>query len=132
MKQKFLIVALSMMLLALPNLLRAEDVEIQLSEVVSMTPLPGDNPLDDANQTQVDPTRPRDFRATINGRALSITKQEASISSAQAVVVNATTGNVVVNEVFTESMEEQIPNAGAYILNILTASGALTGQFMVQ
>ena len=132
MKQKFLIVALSMMLLALPNLLRAEDVEIQLSEVVSMTPLPGDNPLDDANQTQVDPTRPRDFRATINGRALSITKQEASIPSAQAVVVNATTGNVVVNEVFTESMEEQIPNAGAYILNILTAGGALTGQFMVQ
>ena len=132
MKQKFLIVALSMMLLALPNLLRAEDVEIQLSEVVSMTPLPGDNPLDDANQTQVDPTRPRDFRATINGRALSISRQEASIPSAQAVVVNATTGNVVVNEVFTESMEEQIPNAGAYILNILTAGGALTGQFMVQ
>lgn len=132
MKQKFLIVALSMMLLALPNLLRAEDVEIQLSEVVSMTPLPGDNPLDDANQTQVDPTRPRDFRATINGRALSITKQGASIPSAQAVVVNATTGSVVVNEVFTESMQEQIPNAGAYILNILTAGGALTGQFMVQ
>ncbi len=131
MKQKFLIVALSMMLLALPNLLRAEDVEIQLSEVVSMTPLPGDNPLDDANQTQVDPTRPRDFRATINGRALSITKQEASIPSAQAVVVNVTTGSVVVNEVFTESMQEQIPNAGAYILNILTARGALTGQFMV-
>ena len=132
MKQKFLIVALSMMLLALPNLLRAEDVEIQLSEVVSMTPLPGDNPLDDANQTQVDPTRPRDFRATINGRALSISRQEASIPSAQAVVVNATTGSVVVNEVFTESMQEQIPNAGAYILNILTAGGALTGQFMVQ
>ena len=132
MKQKFLIVALSMMLLALPNLLRAEDVEIQLSEVVSMTPLPGDNPLDDANQTQVDPTRPRDFRATINGRALSIAKQEASIPSAQAVVVNATTGSVVVNDVFTESMEELIPNAGAYILNILTAGGALTGQFMVQ
>ena len=132
MKQKFLIVALSMMLLALPNLLRAEDVEIQLSEVVSMTPLPGDNPLDDANQTQVDPTRPRDFRATINGRALSIAKQEASIPSAQAVVVNVTTGSVVVNEVFTESMQEQIPNAGAYILNILTAGGALTGQFLVQ
>lgn len=131
MKKRFFALALGA-LLTMPYLLHAEEVEIQLSEVVSMTPLPGDNPLDDANQTQVDPTRPRDFRATINGRALSIAKQEASIPSAQAVVVNATTGSVVVNEVFTESMQEQISNAGAYILNILTAGGALTGQFMVQ
>ena len=116
----------------MPSILRAEDVEIQLSEVVNLTPLPGDNPLDDNSNPPVNPTRPGDFRATINGRALSITKQEASIPSAQAVVVNATTGSVVVNEVFTESMQEQIPNAGAYILNILTAGGALTGQFLVQ
>ena len=131
MKKVFFILALGA-LFAVPSILRAEEVEIQLFEVVSMTPLPGDNPLDDANQTQIDPTRPTDFRATINGRALSITKQEASVPSAQAVVVNATTGSVVVNEVFTESMQEQIPNAGAYILNILTAGGALTGQFLVQ
>lgn len=116
----------------MPSILRAEDVEIQLSEVVNLTPLPGDNPLDDNSNPPVNPTRPGDFRATINGRALSITKQGASIPSAQAVVVNATTGSVVVNEVFTESMQEQIPNAGAYILNILTAGGALTGQFLVQ
>ena len=131
MKKVFFILALGA-LFAVPSILRAEEVEIQLFEVVSMTPLPGDNPLDDANQTQIDPTRPGDFRATINGRALSISRQEASIPSAQAVVVNATTGSVVVNEVFTESMQEQIPSAGAYILNILTAGGALTGQFMVQ
>ena len=54
------------------------------------------------------------------------------VHSAQAVVVNATTGSVVVNEVFTESIEEQIPDAGVYVLNILTASGALTGQFLIQ
>ena len=131
MKRVFITLALGT-LLTMPCVLRAEEFVIQLFEVVSMTPLPGDNPLDDSNQSPYVPPRPGDFRATINGRALSITKQEASISSAQAVVVNATTGNVVVNEVFTESMEEQIPNAGAYILNILTAGGALTGQFMVQ
>ena len=131
MRTKIFTLALCALFL-MPLILRAEEVVIPLFEVVSMTPLPGDNPLDDANQTQVDPTRPRDFRATINGRALSISRQEASIPSAQAVVVNATTGSVVVNEVFTESMQEQIPNAGAYILNILTAGGALTGQFMVQ
>ena len=131
MRAKIFTLALCALFL-MPLILRAEDVEIQLSEVVSMTPLPGDNPLDNPSELGYDPTRPGDFRATINGRALSITKQEASIPSAQAVVVNATTGSVVVNEVFTESMQEQIPNAGAYILNILTAGGALTGQFLIQ
>ena len=131
MRTKIFTLALCALFL-MPHILRAEDVEIQLSEVVSMTPLPGDNPLDNPSELGYDPTRPGDFRATINGRALSITKQEASIPSAQAVVVNATTGSVVVNEVFTESMQEQIPNAGAYILNILTAGGALTGQFLIQ
>lgn len=131
MKKRFFALALGA-LLTMPYLLHAQEVEIQLSEVVSMTPLPGDNPLDNPEQSGDVPTRPGDFRATINGRALSITKQEASIPSAQAVVVNATTGSVVVNEVFTESMQEQIPNAGVYVLNIMTAGGALTGQFMVQ
>ena len=131
MRTKIFTLALCALFL-LPLILRAEEVEIQLFEVVSMTPLPGDNPLDNPSELGYDPTRPGDFRATINGRALSITKQEASIPSAQAVVVNATTGSVVVNEVFTESIEEQIPDAGVYVLNILTASGALTGQFMVQ
>ena len=131
MRAKIFTLALCALFL-MPLILRAEEVEIQLLEVVSMAPLPGDNPLDNPSELGYDPTRPGDFRATINGRALSITKQEASIPSAQAVVVNATTGSVVVNEVFTESMQELIPNAGAYILNILTAGGALTGQFMVQ
>ena len=122
MKKVFFILALSA-LFAMPSILHAEEIEIQLFEVVSMTPLPGDNPLDDPGHMGHTPTDPT---------ALSITKQEASIPSAQAVVVNATTGSVVVNEVFTESIEEQIPDAGVYVLNILTASGALTGQFMVQ
>jgi hypothetical protein len=119
-------------LLVMPCILQAEEVVIPLFEVITMSPLPGDDPLDDPERSEEDPPRPTDFRATINSHSFSVTRLNSDILSAQATVVNATTGSVVVNEVFTESMQEQIPNAGAYILNILTAGGALTGQFMVQ
>ena len=119
-------------LLAMPCFLRAEETVITLFEVVSMTPLPGDSPLDSPSELGPDPTRPNDFRATINGNAFAITRQNSNIPSAQAIVVNASTGNIVVNSNFTESLQQQIPNAGVYVLNIQTANGALTGQFMVQ
>ena len=97
-----------------------------------MSPLPGDNPLDDSNQSPLVPPQPTDFLATINGNAFAITRQNSNIPSAQAIVVNASTGNIVVNSNFTESLQQQIPNVGVYVLNIQTANGALTGQFMVQ
>ena len=120
------------MLLLMPCMLRAEEVEIILMEVIEMGTLPGDDPLDNPEQTPPNPTRPRDFRATINGNSLSILKQEASIPSAQATVVNASTGGIVVNQQFTNSLNEQIANAGVYVLHIQTANGALVGQFIVQ
>jgi len=119
-------------LLAMPCLLRAEEVEIQLMEVIQMTPLPGDDPLDDPEQSNPTPTRPNDFRATINGNTLSIEKREAAIPSAQAIVVNAATGGIVVNQQFTNSLLEQISAQGVYALRIETAGGALVGQFVVQ
>ena len=119
-------------LLTIPCVLHAEEIEIQLVEVIQMTPLPGDNPLDDPEQSEPTPTRPRDFRATINGNTLSIEKREAAIPSAQAIVVNAATGSIVVNEQFTNSLLEQISAQGVYALRIETASGALVGQFIVQ
>ena len=119
-------------LLAMPCLLRAEEVEIQLTEVIQMTPLPGDDPLDDPEQSPGAPPRPRDFRATINGNTLSIEKREAAIPSAQAIVVNASTGGIVVNQQFTNSLLEQISAQGVYALRIETAGGALVGQFIVQ
>ncbi len=131
MKKCFLFVALSA-LLAMPCLLRAEEVEIQLMEVIQMTPLPGDDPLDDPEQSNPTPTRPNDFRATINGNTLSIEKREAAIPSAQAIVVNAATGGIVVNQQFTNSLLEQISAQGVYALRIETAGGALVGQFVVQ
>ena len=131
MKNVFIACALGA-LLTMPCVLRAEEVVIPLFEVISMTPLQGENPLDDPEQSNPTPPRPTDFRATINGNAFAITRQNSNIPSAQAIVVNASAGNIVVNSNFTESLQQQIPNAGVYVLNIQTANGALTGQFMVQ
>ena len=119
-------------LLTIPCVLHAEEVEIQLMEVIQMTPLPGVDPLDDSNQSDPNPTRPTDFRATINGNTLSIEKREEAIPSAQATVVNASTGGVVVNQQFTTTLSEQISAQGVYVLHIETAGGALVGQFVVQ
>lgn len=88
MKTKFIALALSV-LLVLPCILHAEEIEIQLAEVIQMSPLPGDNPLDDPDQSGHEPTRPNDFRASINGNSLAISKQNNAIPSAQATVVNA-------------------------------------------
>ena len=120
------------MFLLMPCMLRAEEVEILLMEVIGMQPLPGDEPLDGNDHMGDTPTRPNDFRATINGTTLSILKQDEAIPSAQATVVNASTGSIVVNQQFTSSLQEQISNAGVYVLHIQTAGGALVGQFMVQ
>ena len=131
MKTKFLALVLGAFL-AIPCVLCAEETEIPLMEVVEMGAIEGDNPLDDPYQSPGEPPRPTNFRATINGTSLSIAKQEASIPSAQAVVVNAATGSVVVNEQFTNSLSRSIANSGVYVLRIATAGGDLVGQFVVQ
>ena len=131
MKKSLLALAVGA-LLAMPCVLHAEEIEIQLVEIIQMTPLPGDNPLDDPEQSEPTPTRPNDFRATINGNTLSIEKREAAIPSAQAIVVNAATGGVVVNQQFTTTLSEQIATQGVYVLHIETAGGTLVGQFVVQ
>lgn len=130
--RKFLLTSALMLLILLPCALRAEEMEIPLTEVVEMGILSGDNPLDDADHMGHVPTRPTDFRATINGNSLTVLKQEEAIPVAQAVVVNASTGSVVINRGFTSSLNEQIANAGVYVLRIETAGGALIGQFRVE
>jgi len=131
MKRKIFILALSA-LIAMPCVLRAEEIEITLMEVIQMNPLPGDDPLDDPEQSVPEPPRPTSFRATINGNSLSVLKLESAIPSAQATVVNASTGGVVVNQQFTNSLEAQITTSGVYSLRIETVGGALVGQFIVQ
>ena len=131
MKRTFIALVLGA-LLTVPCALRAEEVEIQLMEVIQMTPLPGVDPLDGNDHMGDTPTRPRDFRATINGNTLSVSKDNEYIASAQAIVVNASTGGVVVNQQFTTTLSEQISTSGVYALRIETAGGALVGQFVVQ
>ena len=130
MKVKIITLVLGI-LFVVPCVLRAEEVEIQLVEVIGMGVIPGENPLDDPDQYPDTPTRPTSFRATINGNSLTVLKQEEAIPVAQAVVVNASTGSVVINRDFTSSLNEQIANAGVYVLRIETAGGALIGQFVV-
>ena len=131
MKKNISILTLAVLLL-LPTVLLAEETEIQLTEVIVTGVLPAYNPLDDCEPVGENPTRPTDFRATINGNSLTILKQDEAIPSAQAVVVNAATGSVVVNEQFTNALSEQIATPGVYVLRISTAGGALTGQFRVE
>ena len=132
MKKQFIALVLGA-LLTMPCTLCAEEVVIQLMEVVGMTPLPGDDPLDGPTQSRPVPPCQTCFHATIDGNALSIINQEPDdFPSAQAIVVNASTGGIVVNEQFTTSLQEQISNAGVYVLHIETEGGALVGQFVVQ
>ena len=131
MKTKILALVLGA-LITIPCVLRAEEVEILLTEVVGMSVLPGNGPLDDSNQYPGEPPRPTSFRATINGNSLTVLKQDEAIPSAQAIVVNASTGSPVINEPFTNSISRQIANSGVYVLRIETAGGALVGQFVIQ
>ena len=131
MKTKILALVLGA-LLTIPCVLRAEEVEIQLMEVVGMGTIGGADPLDGPSQSGHEPTRPNDFRALINGNQLSILKQTTTIPFAQATVVKASTGSMVLNQQFTNSLSEQIATPGVYVLRISTAGGDLVGQFVVQ
>ena len=131
MKTKILALVLGA-LLTIPCVLRAEEVEIQLMEVVGMGTIGGADPLDGPSQSGHEPTRPNDFRALINGNQLSILKQTTTIPFAQATVVKASTGSMVLNQQFTNSLSEQIATPGVYVLRISTVGGDLVGQFVVQ
>ena len=130
--KKLLIALVLSALLTIPSILHAEDVEIKLSVVLEMESIGGLEPLDNPDKNPDTPPSPTSFRASINGNSLVIEKQDEAIPSAQATVVNASTGNVVLNQQFTESLQEQVASAGVYVLRIETAGGALTGRFIVE
>ena len=136
MNKQFLLGAfVSLLLLMVPYCISstfADEVEILLLEVVELETLGGDEPLDSSSEAGTTPTRPAGFRATINGNLLSILKQEAAIPFAQATVVKASTGSMVLNQQFTNSLSEQIAAPGVYVLRISTAGGDLVGQFRVE
>lgn len=131
MKVKLLLCAFSL-LFALPLFVHAEEVEIPLRVVLEMESIGGVDPLDNSDKEITPPLPPILFRASINGNLLVIEKQDEAIPSAQATVVNASTGNVVLNQSFTDSLQEQVASAGVYVLRIETAGGALSGRFIVE
>ena len=131
MKTKIIALVLGV-LFTTPCILRADEVVIPLMEVIGMGNLPGDNPLDGPSQSGKVPPSPNDFHATIDGNTLAVSIEEPSIPSAEATVVNASTGGLVLNQQFTSTLSEQIATPGVYVLHIETEGGALVGQFMVQ
>jgi len=130
MRKSFIALVLGV-LFTIPCVLHAEEVEIQLFEMVGMSPIPGDDPLDGPHEEGTTPTRPRDFRATINGNILTVTILEPAIPSAQLYVWGASNTPVVNTTVYSTSTE-WISNSGSYSLEIQTAGGTLVGQFAVQ
>lgn len=130
MRNKILALALGL-LLTMPYVLYAEEVEITLTEVVQMGMIGGDDPLDGDDHMGTNPTRPTDFHAFRDGNTLSVTKLNEQIPIAQATVTKVSNGNIVLNQQFTESLSEQIAASGVYVLRIQTEGGALVGQFMV-
>lgn len=131
MRHKIIALVLGAML-ALPCTLRAEEVEIQLFEVIGMSVLPGDNPLDDPDQSPGVPTRPTSFRATIDGNSLSVTIEDPAIPSANLRVTRQSTHAMVVNRSFSSAAIEQMPATDSYVIEIETEGGALIGYFNVQ
>ncbi|MBQ9296910.1 MAG: hypothetical protein IJ204_06890 [Paludibacteraceae bacterium] len=128
MKNKILLVA-SVLFLTLPCALRAEEMEIPLMEISQMGNLPSDTPLDGPDISNPTPTRPNDFRATVDGRTLSVSIEEPAITGAQLRVYKQ--GGLVVNRFFSSATAELL-TAGSYSLEIETDGGLLVGTFDVE
>lgn len=131
MKNKMFTMVLAIVL-AMPMLFADNtetEVEIQLIEVVDAGFIGGDDPLGNPNQGSNRPTQPTDFRATISGRTLSITADNANTTH---VIVRNSTGNIVVNRQFFGFTTEQLTNSGAYSIEIQAEGITLVGQFNAQ
>ncbi len=122
---KFLVLALGL-ILSMPMFLTAneEEVEIQLVEV--MGTLPGDDPFDGPGEIGTPPPQPTDFRATIAGRYLAVTSDNAN---ATQVIVRNASGNVVLNRQFVGFTAEQLGASGAHSIEIHNGGLTLVGNF---
>lgn len=129
-KTKILALALGL-ILAMPFVLFAEEqeVEIELIEVVGAGTLPGDNPLDNPIHSGGDPTHPNQFHATITGRTLAVTADNAN---ATQVIVRNAAGNVVVNTQFYGYTSQQLNASGAHSIEIHNGGMTLVGNFQAQ
>lgn len=132
MKKFFVSVMCCFLFAAIPSLAYAEEIEIQLFEVVSMGYIPGNSPLDDPGPTENIPPRPTSFHATIDGSVLTVSIEDINIPFARLRVTRQSTQSMVVNRLFSSAAIEQMPATDAYVLEIETDGGALIGYFNVQ
>ena len=132
MKKIILSLICGIVFAAIPSLASAEEVEIQLFEVISMGFIPGDNPLDDSNQSPKEPPRPTDFRASIDGNVLSVSIENTTIPMANLRVTRQSTHATIVNHSFNSAALEQMPAVDSYVIEIETEGGALIGYFDVR
>ena len=127
--KKYLWLFVGLFLLAVPAVQTSafdDEVEIELMEVSGF--LPGNNPLDDEEQSPPTPVHPNDFRATITGRTLEIT---SGTHDARVIVRNSSNVQVLDRQ-FVGGTIEQISVPGNYTLEIQSGSLTLVGAFVAQ
>ena len=125
--KKFFNLALALgLILAMPMFLTADEEEVEIQLVEVMGSLPGDDPFDGTGHIDPRPTQPTDFRATIAGRYLAVTSDNAN---ATQVIVRNASGNVVLNRQFVGFTAEQLSASGAHSIEIHNGGLTLVGNF---
>lgn len=124
------VIALIMcLLLSAPCILHAEEIEINLFKVEKLESIQHNKSFGDSARLFSNSILPSDFLAVIDGSTLTITKQNASILKAKALIVDATTGNMIINQGFSTTFSSQVQTSGSFWLTIQTNSGTLVGLF---
>ena len=117
------------LILSMPMFLTADEQEVEIQLVEVMGVLPGDDPFDNPIHSEPDPTTPTQFRATIAGRYLAVTSDNAN---ATQVIVRNASGNVVLNRQFVGFTAEQLSTSGAHSIEIHNGGLTLVGNFQAQ
>ena len=125
---KFFTLALGLIMIV-PIFVTADESEVEIQLVEVMGSLPGDDPLDNPIHSGGDPTHPNQFRATIAGRYLAVTSDNAN---ATQVIVRNASGNVVLNRQFVGFTAEQLSASGAHSIEIHNGGLTLVGNFQAQ
>ena len=114
------------LIVAMPMFLTADEEEVEIQLVEVMGTLPGDDPLDGLGEVGSYPPHPNQFRATIAGRYLAVTSDNAN---ATQVIVRNASGNVVLNRQFVGFTAEQLGASGAHTIEIRNGGLTLVGSF---
>ncbi len=122
---KFFTLALGLIMIV-PIFVTADESEVEIQLVEVMGTLPGDDPWDNPIHSGGDPTDPSQFRATIAGRYLAVTSDNAN---ATQVIVRNASGNVVLNRQFVGFTAEQLSASGAHSIEIHNGGLTLVGNF---